>query len=318
MSLPTLNNIANKSKIVLALKQYAKTRRQARCVYEEDEMKISQDMIESYRQDGVVAVPGLLDQKELSIAQAAYEWSLANPGRGATKLIPGSPGAFYGDLANPACFPVYESVNRDTPLADIVAALWQKTEVWFMYEQVFHKTGGETEQARRTPWHQDLPYLPIEGNDLAVAWITFEPLTIEESLEFVRGSHRGTLYDGSKFDPADDTIPLYDTGDLPRLPDIEADRSSYDIVSFAVQPGDVIMFHPAMLHGGAPAASGKRRRTLSLRYFGDDARVAWRPGDTMERIAKIGEGPHIHPMISAKKCGVEAPFRDDGFPKVRG
>lgn len=281
-------------------------------------MRISQKIIESFSADGVVRIPQLLDPTALGIAQAAFNWSLANPGRGASRLTPGSPGAFYGDLANPACFPAYEAVNRQTPLADVICALWQKPEIWFMYEQVFHKTGGETEKARRTPWHQDLPYLPIEGNNLAVAWITFEPLAEKESLEFVRGSHRGTLYDGSKFDPADDTIPLYGTGDLPRLPNIEAARCDYDIVSFAVEPGDVVIFHPALLHGGAPAAAGKTRRTLSLRYFGEDATVAWRPGDTMERIAKIGDGPNVHPMIMAKKEGLHAPFRNDGFPKLRG
>lgn len=203
-----------------------------------------------------------------------------------------------------------------TPIPEIVAELWQKPDVWYMYEQVFLKTGGEAEQARRTPWHQDLPYLPVCGNDLAVVWISFEPLTADESLEFIVGSHHGTLYDGSRFDPKDDTIPLYGTGDLPRLPDIEANRADYDIVSFPITPGDVVVFHPAMLHGGAASAPGKKRCTLSLRYFGDDAIVAWRPGDTMERIAKIGPGPNVHPMTLAKKEGEGAPFRDPGFPKV--
>ncbi|XOV84785.1 MAG: phytanoyl-CoA dioxygenase family protein [bacterium] len=281
-------------------------------------MKISLDTVARFRSDGVVHLPALLDSTALDLARAAFDWSLANPGRGATRLTPGSPGAFYGDLANPACFPAYEAVNDQTQIPDVICALWQKPDIWFMYEQVFHKTGGEIEMARRTPWHQDLPYLPIAGNDLAVAWIAFEPLAAEESLEFVRGSHRGTLYDGSKFDPSDDTIPLYGTGDLPRLPDIEAARGDYDIVSFAVAPGDVLIFHPAMLHGGAAVAPGKTRRTLSLRYFGEDATVAWRPGDTMERIARIGDGPNVHPMILAKKAGVDAPFRNSGFPKLRG
>ena len=103
---------------------------------------------------------------------------------------------------------------------------------------------------------------------------------------------------------------------LPRLPDIEAHRDDYEIVSFAVEPGDVVAFHPAMLHGGAATRPGKQRHTLSLRYFGEDARVAWRPGDTMERIAKIGDGPNIHPMTRAKRLGEGALFRDSGFPKV--
>jgi ectoine hydroxylase-related dioxygenase (phytanoyl-CoA dioxygenase family) len=49
-----------------------------------------------------------------------------------------------------------------------------------------------------------------------------------------------------------------------RLPNIEAERARWDIVSWAVEPGDVLVFHPGMLHGGAPTSPGSRRRTLSL------------------------------------------------------
>ena len=111
-------------------------------------------------------------------------------------------------------------------------------------------------------------------------------------------------------------FPLYGTGDLPRLPDIEKSRGDYDIVSFAIEPGDVVIFHPAVLHGGAPTPSGKSRSTISLRYFGADATVALRPFDTMERIAKIGSGPTVHPMNRAKRLGEGALFRDEGFPNL--
>jgi ectoine hydroxylase-related dioxygenase (phytanoyl-CoA dioxygenase family) len=148
-------------------------------------------------------------------------------------------------------------------------------EVWFMYEQVFLKEGGES---RRTPWHQDSSYLAVGGEHLAVAWITFDPVAREESLEFVKGSHRGPLYNGSRFELGDDTAPLYRGAALPRLPDIEAQRERFEIVSFAVAPGDVVLFHPAMLHGGAPTRPGQRRRTLTLRHFGPDARYEARPG----------------------------------------
>ena len=278
---------------------------------------IDANSIERFCHDGVVPLYGVLNTADLAIARAAFDWSVGHPGRGASKhLIAGSPGSFYGDLANPKAFDAYARVHDETPLPDLVSALWGKPEVWFMYEQVFVKTGASDEAARRTPWHQDLPYLPIEGDDLAVIWIPFEPLSEAESLEFVLASHRGTLFDGSRFDPDDDTIPLYGTGELPRLPDIEASREDYEIVSFAVEPGDVVAFHPAMLHGGASAPPNKQRNTLSLRYFGEAARVAWRPGDTPERIAAVTESESVHPMALAKKAGQGAPFRHPRFPLV--
>ena len=123
------------------------------------------------------------------------------------------------------------------------------------------KYGGDT---RRTPWHQDTPYLPVRGNDLAVLWISFDSLDEQRSLEFVRKSHRGILYDGSAFDPNDDTRGLYNDPAYPLLPDIESRRDDFDLVTFPVEPGDVVVFHPSTLHGGGPTHQSETRRTLSV------------------------------------------------------
>jgi len=193
-----------------------------------------------------------------------------------------------------------------------------------MYEQVFKKSGGAT---RRTPWHQDSPYLPVDGDDLAVMWISFDSLRSEQSLEFVRGSHKGVMYDGSRFSPKDDTAPLFGDGSLPRLPDIEADRASWPIVSYAVEPGDVLIFHPGVLHGGAPTDAELNRRTLSLRFFGNDAVVGQRPelpGKTSV-IDSIDsrkdkhidlDSSAVHPLTRIRQKAPGTPFRDRRFPKL--
>ena len=206
------------------------------------------DQRAAFRDDGVVCVRGAFDAASLVLARSAFDWSLAHPSPAANRYA-GGEGTFYQDLANPQALPAYRRVIEDSPAADVVAALWGSADVWFMYEQVFLKEGGEN---RRTPWHQDSSYLPIDGSQIAVVWISFDAVSKADSLEFVRGSHRGVMYDGSRFDPADDTAPLYGDGSLPRLPDIEAERARWDIVSWDVEPGDVLVFHPGVLHGGAP------------------------------------------------------------------
>ncbi len=209
---------------------------------------------DEYEHDGVTVARGLLDADQLALAEAAFDWSVAHPGPAASRPFEGIDGAFYQDLCNPAAprDATYERLLRETPIAELVTELWDDPQIWFMYEQVFLKEGGEN---RRTPWHQDAPYLSVEGDHLAVVWITFEPVPREDSLEFVRGSHRATLFNTSAFDPDDETAPIHEG--LPRLPDIEADRPSFDIVSWPVEPGDVLVFHPAMLHGGAPTHPGR-------------------------------------------------------------
>jgi hypothetical protein len=259
---------------------------------------------QAYEQDGVVLLEGALDAAALADAQAAYDWSLANPGPGVTRFAQATDATFLNDLYNPRCLEGYRTMLEASPLPDLIAGLWDAPDVWFMYEQVFLKEGGET---RRTPWHQDSSYLAIAGRHLAVAWISFDPVPRADALEFVRGSHRGVLYNGSRFELGDDTAPTHPTSPLPRLPDIEASRGDWDIVGFATMPGDVVLFHPAMLHGGAPTHPGGRRRTLTLRFFGTDAVYDRREG---------GAGPRIAGFHQRLRTGDA--FRDPSFLRLRG
>lgn len=258
---------------------------------------------EAYRRDGVVKLAGALDAAQLGETLAAYDWSLANPGPGASKDRHTPDLTFYNDLFNPDALTGYRAMLQASPIPGYVAELWETPEVWFFYEQVFLKEGGEV---RRTPWHQDSSYLAIDGEDLAVVWISFDTLREQDSLEFVKGSHRGQLYNGSAFKPGDDTAPLHPHSSLPRLPDIEGARADFDIVSWAVEPGDIIVFHPKTLHGGAPTHGGMRRRTLTLRFFGDRAHYDPRDG---------GAGPPIKGFHQRMKPG--DPFRDPAFLKLR-
>ncbi len=258
----------------------------------------------AFAEDGVVLLKGALSASALAKAKAAYDWSLAEPGPFASRFAQHSEATFYQDLYNPRCLEGYRAMLEASPLPALVAGLWGAPEVWFMYEQVFLKEGGH---ARRTPWHQDSSYLAIAGRHLAVVWIAFDPVEQAGALEFVRGSHLGVLHDGSRFELDDDTAPLHPGSAMPRLPDIEADRDAFDIVAYPTAPGDVIVFHPATLHGGAPTTAGQRRRTLSLRFFGADAIYEPRPGPAGPRI------PGFHERMTAG-----APFRDPVFLKLAG
>ena len=256
---------------------------------------------DAYRRDGAVLLPGVLNKEQRDAALAAYEWSLAHPGPLASKISQRTDGLFYQDLANLDCLPAYRPMLETSPLPALISTIWGTPDCWFMYEQVFLKEGGET---RRTPWHQDSSYLNVGGDDLAVAWITFDRQSQDDSLEFVLGSHKGPLYDGSRFDLNDDTAPIYSGDQLPRLPDIEAQRSKFRIRSWAVEPGDVVLFHPKTLHGGAATHAGSRRRTLTLRFFGRDAVYEKRPRPA---------GPPA-PGLHALKPG--DPFRNDWFLRL--
>jgi ectoine hydroxylase-related dioxygenase (phytanoyl-CoA dioxygenase family) len=262
-------------------------------------------------EDGVVLLRGALSPAEVQAVEDVFEYGRAHPSPGAYTVYPETGATFYIDTFNAANWPAYVPAYKDTSVPDHVARLWGSDDVWFFYEQLFLKEGGSM---RRTPWHQDSSYLPVAGDHVAVCWITLDALSEDESLEFVKGSHRGPMFNTSAFDAADDTKPIDPTLDLPPLPDIESSRDDFDIVSWAVEPGDMVVFHPNALHGGAPTTPGRRRRTVSLRYFGADA--TFRP---LQRIVMDPEGKRVAETLQSAFGDMQAgdPFRSPLFQKVR-
>ena len=251
--------------------------------------------------DGIALVKGLLDDRSLADALSAFQWSMANP----SPYYQGEfrdDAASVQDLSNPRAYEAYRPMLGRSPFPEFISRLWEGSSVWFMYEQIFYKRRG----AGRTRWHQDSPYLPVEGSHLLVAWLSFEPVSREEALEFCAGSHLGPLYNGTSFETDDVTDPFYKTGDLPRLPNIEAERQKWRIIGWPTNPGDVILFNPSVLHGGGAPDSGRERRTLTLRFFGDDARYTIRPGPT--------PAPNIEGLHQSLKPG--EPFRNPVFPNL--
>lgn len=248
------------------------------------EMSDATESAARFCQDGVVLLRGALDAESLDLSEQAYQWSVHNPGpHAATYDTP--EGVFWQDVCNPCAPDRYETLLASSAIARLGTSLWGVPDIWFMFEQVFLKEGGTT---RRTPWHQDSSYMTVRGDHQAVLWIALDKVSKQCALEFIPGSHRGPTYNGSTFELADDTAPRFPSADLPRLPDIEADRNSWEIVSWAVDPGDIIAFHPAVVHGGGPTVRGVRRRTLAIRVFGPDAVYAplpWAGAD--ESVPKV-------------------------------
>jgi hypothetical protein len=221
--------------------------------------------------DGVVMLKGALTPDAFAKVEAAVESSLAHPSPTAVRFYPGETATFFEDRGRS-----HAGLVREIGLDTMLTALWGVDRMWYLGEQLFLKEGGA---ARRTPWHQDTSYLRMVGSQLVACWISLDPLPKEHCLEFVRGSHRGELFNGSAFAAHDDTAPLYKRSRLPRLPDIQAERDAFDIASWDVEPGDVIVFHLGTLHGGAGTSPGLRRRTVSLRFLGPDVVFDGRPRD---------------------------------------
>lgn len=258
------------------------------------------------RRDGVVAIRGALEPTWVELVELGIRRNLLNPGPYLLRHYANTPREFIDDYCNYWSVPEYRMLLDNSPIVDLIAGLLGSEGIWLFYDQIFVKESAQADDSagRRTPWHQDSTYWVTRPTDhqQCACWITVTPTPIEESLEFVRGSHLGPTYAGTMFDPDDETVPFEPSRQ--RIPDIEADRDNFDIVSFPVEPGDVVVFHPNTLHGGGSPTKASRR-TLSIRFFGDDVTYQQR---------RVPQPPY--PGLSAQ-CRPGEPLRGPWFPQLR-
>ncbi len=182
-------------------------------------------------------------------------------------------GMFFYDVAAWKHDPGVREVAFDSALPQIVSQLTDAAYVNFWEDTTFVKA-PHTRQ--KTAFHQDLAYFQIEGDQCVVVWIPLDPASLDNGvMQYVRGSHRW----GETFAP---NVFVSQTpfalSPEKRCPDIEGALEDYDIVSFDVKPGDVIVHHVKTVHGAGGNPSDRWRRAVSFRYCGDKVRYFDRPG----------------------------------------
>ena len=240
-------------------------------------MTVSADDVAAYDRDGVVCLRGAFGPAWIERLRDAVERDLAAPGPHATNFAEGStPGTFFGDMLMWRRDGDFRDAALDSPAAAIAARLMRASRADFFYDQLFVKEPGT---AHPTPWHQDQPYWPVTGGQVASVWIALDRTDRSNgAVEFVAGSHRwGVNFRPTPFRKSHNV--KFTPSGLAPIPDIDADRARYDIRSWEMEAGDCLVFHAMIVHG-APGNStaGARRRGLALRYTGDDVRYDPRPG----------------------------------------
>ncbi len=234
---------------------------------------VPESEIAAYESDGVTCLRGVIDTRWIDVLRIATDKAMAAPGPNAEVYGDTEKSGFFGDLDAWTRTPGFRSFVLDSPAAEMAAVVMRSSRATFLYDQLLVKEPGSQEQ---TPWHQDQPYWAVKGRQVCSIWVPMDPLNERSSLEYVRGSHRWGEFNPQNFV---DHTPYEGTG-LPELPDIEAARETYDIMRFAMEPGDCLIFHAMIVHGAPGNASMKhRRRGYSTRWLGDDARFCERSGE---------------------------------------
>ena len=158
-------------------------------------------------------------------------------------------------------------------LPDVAGQIMRTRDVRFFYDQLFIKEPGTTSV---TAWHNDLPYWPLRGDDIVSLWVALTPVDARSSgVQYIAGSHRWrTMFQAI----TPDKDPAFMDPSLRPAPNYSdpAVRGEETLLSWDLEPGDVLVHHPLTAHGAAGNANAERIRIgLSIRYIGDDAR--WDP-----------------------------------------
>ena len=230
------------------------------------------DEIAAFQRDGAVVVRGVFADWVDVMAEGVAA-NMAAPGRYASENAV-TQGRFFDDYCNWTRIPAFERVVRDSPAAELAALAMQSQTAQFFHDHVLVKEPGTP---KPTPWHQDSPYYFVEGQQTVSLWVPLDPVR-EASLRFIAGSHKWEkpVRPVSWADDSD----FYNSGDWTPVPDPDANPADMTILEWPMEPGDAVLFDFRTVHGARGNTAQTRRRALSLRWVGDDARYVARPGRT--------------------------------------
>lgn len=171
--------------------------------------------------------------------------------------------------------PEFEKFAFESPAAEITGRVIGSDTIRFFMDAIFMK---EPKCEHRTYWHTDAPSWPVRGNHFPTMWMPLYPVSAElSSLEYILGSHKQDLGP----EPWPETFNsdrMVKPADRPEYIDWESRRGdpSVSFAAYDMDPGDVVVFHPSIYHGGgANLHPTVPRVAISLRWFGDD--VVWDP-----------------------------------------
>jgi ectoine hydroxylase-related dioxygenase (phytanoyl-CoA dioxygenase family) len=240
---------------------------------------------DDFERDGAICLRGVVDPDWIERLRAATEWALEHPL--GMEFGADSAARYYAELFPWRRHPEFKEFCLSSGIADVVRRLTGSADVRLFYDYLLVKEPGGSPA---TPWHQDQPYLPATGTDVCSVWVALDEVTSANGgLEYVQGSHRwGKVLTGQSIQSG------FDRSDLEAVPDIDANRLSYRLLSWELRPGDCVVHHSLTLHGGPPNTSQHRRRGLAVRWLYGEVRFAPLP-NTSPQVAEVAREAGLEP-----------------------
>ena len=248
-------------------------------------MAVDPAIIRQYREEGAVCIRNVFSERWVESLKEGVANSLQSPSLNARHYnAEHGVGLYLTDAAVWRDIPQYREFVLDSGAGAIAAQLMGSRKVNIFCDDMFFKDANTPQP---TPWHHDMPYFPVEGDQVCSIWLALDELPKEDSVEYIAGSHRwGKQFrPRSFFDPNQkDHEGCFPSAVLEPMPDFERQRAELPLRSWAMSPGDVQVFHGYTVHGAAGNSTNHCRRAFITRWCGDDVVYAWKGESTYPRF----------------------------------
>jgi hypothetical protein len=254
---------------------------------------LTPQLVEDFRRDGFVVVPGLLSADERRRYGSAVDEAVGRRSKGDTRTL--AQKSRY-EQSFIQCQNLWEDSEGVRPLtfhpllAETAARLLGVGAVRLWHDQALYKEPG----GRETDPHQDQPYWPIVETNTITAWIPFDGSTLETgAMGYLPGSHGlgvrefVNIFTGDGDEGADGVLG-------------REELAGIESVFVEVPPGAVAYHHGLTFHLAGANRTGTVRRVHTVIYFAD--------GSTR------GEGRFPHPSVERAGIGLGEVIASDVTP----
>jgi ectoine hydroxylase-related dioxygenase (phytanoyl-CoA dioxygenase family) len=236
-------------------------------------MFLSKKQIKDYQKDGVLIVKDIF-KDWIKPLRKGFQKVLENPSKHGRENVDDNNGRFFEDYCNWDRIKEFKDCIFSSLGAQIVAEATNSKSIQIFHEHIFIKEPGTNKE---TPWHQDMPYYCVDGNDTGSFWIPLDEVDKENNLKLILGSHqwskliRPTKWSNNQSWYKENSCFM----DLPKI-----EKFKNDILIPELNLGDAVLFNFKTVHSSTGNNTLKSRRAFSMRFIGDDVRYINRGGAT--------------------------------------
>jgi len=217
----------------------------------------SQRLLEQYERDGYTVIRKVIDSDLVGETDRFVDWLL--------KKHPGvRPESLHSYLMRDEPFML--RLVGDDRLLDVAEVFIGPNIALYGA----HFICKPPEDGKAVAWHQDGAYWPLEPMEVVTLWLAVTESSQKNGcLRVIPGTQRMILQEMKSPSPGPNVM-------LHGMDQSLADES--EAVDIILEPGDVSVHHPNIIHGSKANISKKWRRGLTIRYIPTSTRVTRKEG----------------------------------------